>query len=161
MNLTEDEYQILVDRANNAELTALAPDGNGSTLPEDNRTIFVAWQWPGGIGYSVGTYWYTEDSPTEKVLTDDEGFTICSPAEVLAWWQTDRFDRAARAYAASNGAMLAETDEKITHEEFAKVFGDSMPVEIATILFDNTHQTVLEARRAINRELVKRRFNST
>ena len=161
MNLTEDEYRMLVDRAKNAELNALKPDGNGSNLPDDNSTIFIAWQWHGGIGYSVGTYWYTDDSPTEKVLVDDEGFTICLPEEVVAWWRTDRFDRATHAYAISNGAMLAETDEKITQEELAKVFGDSMPVEIAAILLDNTHRPVLEVRRAVNRELVQHQFYST
>ena len=61
-----------------------------SGTPDDDRHVLVAWRWPGGLGFSVGRYWWAEDSG-EKVWVADDGEVMCADDEVAGWWELDGF----------------------------------------------------------------------
>ena len=59
-------------------------------VPDDDRQVLVAWRYSGGMSFSVGRYWWTEDSDT-KVWVADDGEVMCFDDEVLGWWELAPF----------------------------------------------------------------------
>lgn len=66
-------------------------------IPDNDRSVLLAFKWSGGIGFCVAQRWYCGDHDDKVWLDAIDRDKVCCDDEVLGWWELTAFETPARA----------------------------------------------------------------